>query len=253
MNEKRKEVIERLLNEIQNGDIVSKGKLPTERKLVELLGEGRPIIREALISLEAMGVIEIRERQGIYLSSSEENEAKMLLNKVHDWPVDALSRVMEMRQLLDPAAAALAAVRRSNSDISKMQDCLREMRAVVHDSSDEANEAGIYWNTVYHTVIVSASGNSYLARIYESLLAMVEHGTVMMRRGTSPTEQGGRQVAYRDHENLFTAIKEKNANEAERVAEDHLAHTVRAMVQLGQIVPSSNLYAQKLAGRLRFE
>lgn len=253
MNEKRKEVIERLLEEIRSGNIVSKGKLPTERRLVELLGEGRPIIREALISLEAMGVIEIRERQGIYLSSSEENEAKMLLNKVRDWPVDALSRVMEIRQLLDPAAAALAATRRSDADLAKMSDCLQKMRAVVHDASDAANEAGIYWNTVYHTVIVGASGNTYLARIYENLLSMVEQGTVMMRRGTHPTEHGGRQVAYNDHEKLFDAIREKDADMAEATAEDHLAHTIQAMVRLGQIVPSSDLYAQKLAGRLRFK
>ena len=79
MNEKRKQVIEKLLEKIKSGDIVSNNKLLPERQLAEVLGETRPVLREGLIALDAMGVVDIRDRQGIFLSSHEENAARTML------------------------------------------------------------------------------------------------------------------------------------------------------------------------------
>lgn len=253
MNEKRKIVIEKLLNEIHGGNIIAGGKIPSERILAQLLGENRTIIREALISLEAMGVIDIRERQGIYISSNEENEAKMLLQRVRDWPGDVLSRIMEMRQVLDPIAASLAAARRTHEDVVNLSSCLEKMRMLSEDNRQEAAKIGAYWNTVFHTIIVTATGNTYMAKVYESVLALIEQGMSLMRASTSPAKHGGRIVAFKEHELLFEYIKNSDAAAAERIAEEHLAHTIKAMVRLGQIVPASDLYTQKLAGRLRFE
>lgn len=253
MNEKRKEVIEKILNAIHSGDAVCNGKIATERQLALQIGEHRTIVREALISLEAMGVIDIRERQGIFLSTSQENEAKMLLHKVRDWPADAMSRVMEMRQILDPAIAALAATRRNNEDVQKLRNCVTTMRDLSYVDREEAHKAGAYWNTTYHTIIVAATGNTYLARMYEGVLHMIEEGMYYMRAWTQPTEYGGRSVAFDEHLMLYEAIEEGDAVKAERLAEQHLDHTIQAMVALGQIVPSSNIFTQRLAGRTRFE
>lgn len=85
MNDKRRQVIEKLLEKINSGEVVSQDKLLPERRLAEVVGETRPVVREGLIALEAMGVLDIRDRQGIYLSSTEENEAKMMLHKVRGW------------------------------------------------------------------------------------------------------------------------------------------------------------------------
>lgn len=253
MNEKRKEVIEKLLEEIHYGDIITKGKLPSERKLAELLKENRPIVREALISLEAMGVLDIREKQGIFLSSNEENEARTLLQKTKGWPGDILSRAMEMRQVIEPSATALATERRSDEHVSNLESCLENMKNLQGDARQEAAKIGAYWNTVFHTIIVSATGNAYMIRVYESILSMIEDGMSMMRSNTEPKDFGGRHVTFSEHELLFEAIKNKNKDAAERIAEEHLAHTIKAMVRLGQIVPSSDLYEQEFIGRLRFE
>lgn len=253
LNEKRKEVIEKLIEEIHYGNIITKGKLPSERRLAELLKENRPIVREALISLEAMGVIDIREKQGIFLSPNEENEARKLLQKTKGWPGDILSRAMEMRQIIEPSATALATARRSDENVSNLSSCLENMRNLQGDAKQEAARVGAYWNTVFHTIIVSATGNAYMIRVYESVLSMIEDGMSMMRSSTKPMDFGGRHITFREHELLFEAIKNKDKDAAERVAEEHLSHTIKAMVRLGQIVPSSALYEQEFIGRLRFE
>lgn len=253
MNSKRKEVIERLIEQIHTGGIVHNDKLPSERDLANILGEHRTVVREALISLEAMGVIDIRERQGIYLSSAEENEAKVILARVGEWPADKLSRALEMRQILEPATAALAAARRTDTHIEKLSHCLENMRNVLGADDPGSAKAGIYWNTIFHSIIASATNNSYMARIYENILASIEHGMFLMRYGTPPSELGGRHVAFRDHEDLLSAIRDMDVEKAERISERHLSHTVKAMVSLGQIMQVSNLYNQKFAGRIRFD
>ena len=106
MNEKRRLVIEKLLEKIHSGEIVVGDKLLPERQLAEAVGETRPVMREGLIALDAMGVIDIRDRQGIFLSSNEENEARMMLHRVwrsarslNRWlrdlrPPDAVRRIL---------------------------------------------------------------------------------------------------------------------------------------------------------------
>ena len=60
MNDKRRQVIEKLLEKINSGEVVSQDKLLPERRLAEVVGETRPVVREGLIALEAMGVLDIR-------------------------------------------------------------------------------------------------------------------------------------------------------------------------------------------------
>ena len=102
-----------------------------------------------------MGVLDIRDRQGVYLSSSEENEAKMMLHKVRAGPADMLSRVMEVRQITEPLATAIAAVRRDDKDLEDAQ-CLRNFSSV---ESPESRGGRPYLEPAHlHPVIVSRYG-----------------------------------------------------------------------------------------------
>lgn len=251
MNDKRKQVIEKLLAKIHSGEIVVKDKLLPERQLVDAIGETRPVLREGLIALEAMGVLDIRDRQGIFLSSVEENEAKMMLQKVHGWPADMLSRAMEVRQIIEPIATGLAASRRDEKDLVKLRECLGQMKELAEQTTEEAAGKGAFWNTAFHTIIVESADNAYLSRIYEGVCSTIEQGMFLMRINTPPSEDGGRVAAYHDHIELYKLIEGKNAAGAELYSEMHLLHTINALVRLGQIVPASNLFEQKRAGRVR--
>lgn len=251
MNEKRRLVIEKPLKMIHSGEIVVGDKLLPERQLAEAVGETRPVMREGLIALDAMGVIDIRDRQGIFLSSNEENEARMMLHRVCGWPADILSRVMEVRQIIEPLATGLAAARRGEKDLVKMRECLKHMEELAGQTGEEAAKEGAYWNTSFHTVIVESADNAYLSRIYEGVYSIIEQGMSMMRINTSPEAHGGRLIAYQDHVSLCEQIEAKDSAGAELSAKEHLRHTINAMVQLGQIVPTSNLFEQGFMERAR--
>ena len=249
MNEKRKQVIEKLLAKIQSGEIVAGDKLLPERKLAEAIGETRPVMREGLIALEAMGVLDIRDRQGIFLSSAREGEAGSMLQMVRGWPADTLSRAMEIRQIIEPPAAGIAAARRDERALEKMRECLKRIKALSGETSEAANREGAYWNTAFHIIIVEAAKNAYLSRIYESVCAVMEQGVSVMRMHTDPQERGGRAQTYKEHAKLYELIEAKDSDGAKLYAEIHLRNTISAFVRLGQIAPAADLFEQGFVGR----
>lgn len=251
MNKKRKQLIEKLLDKIQSGEIVAGDKLLPERRLAEILGETRPVLREGLIALEAMGVLDIRDRQGFYLSSAEEGEAQKMLQSVRSWPADTLSRAMELRQIIEPPAAGIAAARRSDNALAKMRECLDRMKALSGEESETANREGAYWNTTFHIIIVEAAKNAYMSRIYESVCAAMEQGVSLMRIRTDPKDAGGRAISYSEHARLYELIEARDVNGAELEAEKHLKSTIAAFVKLGQIAPAADLFSQGFVGRMR--
>ena len=135
MNESRKDLIRRLTDLVSQGNVVTEGKLPTERELAALLGTTRPLLREGLIALEALGLLEIRDRQGIFLAEVNPEEIKRVLGQAQVWPMEVLSQVMEIRQLMDPGAAALAAQRRKERDLEKMDECISMLEKIHEENS----------------------------------------------------------------------------------------------------------------------
>lgn len=249
MNKKRKQLIKKLLEKIQSGEIVEGDKLMPERKLADVLGETRPVLREGLIALEAMGVLDIRDRQGFFLSSAEESDAQKMLQTVRSWPADTLSRAMELRQIIEPPAAGIAAARRDEKALSKMRECLEKMKELSGDESETANREGAYWNTAFHIIIVEAAKNAYMSRIYESVCAVMEQGVSVMRINTNPHDAGGRAISYHEHTKLYQLIEERDIEGAEHAAETHLRNTIAAFVRLGQIAPAADLFSQGFVGR----
>jgi GntR family transcriptional regulator, transcriptional repressor for pyruvate dehydrogenase complex len=251
MNSTRKDLIQKLIQLISKGDIAVNGKLPSERDLASLLDTSRPLLREALISLDALGYLEIRDRQGIFLAGENPNEALQALGQAQVWPMEILSQVMEIRQIMDPGATALAALRRKARDIKKMNECI-SMLEKIHTEHDP-NEAslGAYWNKVLHSTIFNATGNTLLARLYESLLEMSEKGTSAMRKNVLNygTPDANKQV-LEQHRNLVAAIRDKDMDRAREESKAHLKYTIGSMVQMGRVTPVSNFFAQRMVSIL---
>ena len=197
MNSTRKDLIQKLANFISSGEITTDGKLPAERDLASRFGISRPLLREALISMEALGYLDIRDRQGIFLTGTNSNEALRGLGQAQIWPMEILSQVMEIRQIMDPGATALAALRCTDRDIEKLEECVSMMEKIQTEHNPDEASLGAYWNRVLHSTIFNATGNTLLARLYEGLLEISEKGVSAMRRnvlnsGTPETNEIGR-------------------------------------------------------------
>jgi len=252
MNSTRRELIQRLTDLISKGEIVTDGKLPSERELAALMDTSRPLLREALISLEALGYLDIRDRQGIFLAGDNHDDTLRSLGQAQIWPMEILSQVMEIRQILDPGATALAALRRKDKDMGKLDECIAMLEKIHSERATNEASLGAYWNTVLHSTIFKATGNSLLARLYESLLEMSEKGISAMRMDVLDSDTPDRaERILEQHRNLVAAIRDKDMARAREASQMHLKHTIDTLVELSRVTPVSNFFAQRMDSVLK--
>jgi len=252
MNETRKDLIRRLTDLVSQGNVVTGGKLPPERELAALLGTTRPLLREGLIALEALGLLEIRDRQGIFLAEGNPDEIKRVLGQAQVWPMEVLSQVMEIRQLLDPGAAALAALRRRERDLEKMDECISMLEKIHREQDPHEAPLGAYWNTVLHATIFRATGNTMLSRLYESLLEMSEKGISAMRMEVLDSAAPDRtEKILEQHRVLVSAIRAQDLLRAREASRLHLKFTIDTLVDLSRVTPISNFFAQRMDSVLK--
>lgn len=243
MNESRKKLIERLADLVSRGDVLAGGKLPPERELAEMLGTSRPALREAEIALEALGILDIRDRQGVYLAQDDADRMNIALGQAKVWPMDVLSQVMEIRQLLDPPAAAIAAVRRSDRDMARLERCIDELESVERTGGPEKADLGAYWNVALHGTIVAAARNALLSRMYETLLDMTKTGISAMRMDVLDSSRPEKTTeTLEQHRAIVAAIAQGDSGEARRASEIHLQRTIEVLVDMGRVAPASNFF-----------
>ena len=143
-----------VLGELKEGD-----QLPSESVLMEQFGVSRPTLREAFRILEAEGAITVRRgvRGGARVQGPDIAVAARHIGLLLQYRGALLSDVYEVRAGLEPAAARMAAKRRTSADLARLQEALDR-----HRESLENPAAPIAADADFHRLIVELSGNETL-------------------------------------------------------------------------------------------
>jgi len=230
MNPKRKALAERILKLVKEGELVYGGKLPTERELVEILQESRQLVREAIIALEAWGFLEVRERQGIFVKNADGAAVTQGIDSLIGWPEDLLPQAVEMRRIIEVSAAGLAATRRSEDDLQRLQACLEQLRHLSDVEGERNVEEGAHWNSLLHGTIVQAARNILLLRVHEGLMGITERVIAPLRRRRileRPLVWSER--VFSQHRRIVEAIEARDPEEAMVAMGEHLDGTSQGL------------------------
>lgn len=163
------DVQDRLLDLIQNGKLSPGDLLPSERELMQSLNVGRPAIREAMQSLQRMGLLDIRH--GGRARVSEPSMARViepLAETMRHFLVHSpasLEHLKEARALFEIEMVRIAASKRSRMDIERLQHILDE-QAAAHRQPQLFREL----DAAFHREVAAISGNPILTAVSESLL-----------------------------------------------------------------------------------
>lgn len=234
---KRKELALKLMEQIKRGEIVRDGRLPTERELVALLGESRQMIREAVIVLEAWGVLEVRERQGMFVNSFDASGLVEGLDSMIAWPDQVFPQVLEARPLIEVPAVKLACRNRTEEHIRRLSYCLEQLRGLKDDISDLAVSEGVRWNSLLHATIIDAAGNTILKRVHEGLSGILENAVKSLRiQRLSQRSLEWSERVFSQHERLVQAIVDSDEEKAAQAMTEHLEDTARAFMD-GAVLP----------------
>jgi GntR family transcriptional repressor for pyruvate dehydrogenase complex len=200
--------IERLiLKKLQPGD-----KLPSERELAETLGVSRSSIRDAIRSLELMGMVEPRQGAGtIVREISSESLANPLAN-VLKRKEELVSELLDFRKMLEPPLAARAAARISADEISEMEEILQRQQ-----EKQNQGEAAVSEDAEFHYSIALASGNSVVLKVLDILMDLLR-GT----RERSLQVEGRPQRSLAGHRRILAALKRHDAEAAKAAMRRHI-------------------------------
>jgi GntR family transcriptional repressor for pyruvate dehydrogenase complex len=200
--------IERLiLKKLRPGD-----KLPAERELAEMLGVSRSSIRDAVRSLELVGLVEPRQGTGtVVCEISTQAVASPLTNAIAN-KRQLVGELLDFRRILEPPLAARAAEHAGAEDIAEMEAILRRQ-----DEKVRGGELAIEEDSAFHYHIALASGNSVVLRVLNVLMDLLRE-----TRSQSLQAEGRPRKSLAGHKRILAAIARRDAAAAETTMRQHI-------------------------------
>jgi GntR family uxuAB operon transcriptional repressor len=211
------EVAHRLLNAFAQNEFAVADRLPTDHELAARFGVSRPVVREALLVLELIGVVEIRHGDGVYLLGSP-----MRIGGTEGSALDVPPReLIESRTVLEPSVSRMAAERMSDDDIARVRADLDAMQSIAHDLRRMPDFVTL--GLRFHTDIARACGNSLLADLVGQLVDTEHHPLWMLinQHAMAPVEN--RQSQIDEHRALLDAIARRDPDAAAHAMRAHLS------------------------------
>ena len=210
------QTVDQLGSHIVGGNYKPGDTLPNEAVLCRELGASRSVVREAVKSLASKGLLELRTRIGTrVLPSAHWN---LLDIDVLGWRYTSMPRtqffreLFEIRRMIEPNAAALAAERANDADIETIAAAYRDMEAADHDS-DEAIDADVR----FHRGILAAGHNELLVQMG----SLISAGLLVSFRISSQSFE----AVLPQHARVLEAIRSRDAGAARAAMEQLLSGT----------------------------
>ena len=213
---------DQLIAMIREGNYAPRDKLPTEAELSENRNVGRNTIREALRLLVSRNIITIRQGSGIFLSEKQ---------GVADDPFgfclvsdrQKLTRdLLQVRVMLEPPIAALAAQNRTGGEVTELESILRQLEELMKN-----REAYEKMDIEFHVKIAQSSHNSVMSH----LVPVISRSIAVFAREVQETEY---EQTFISHRAIFEAIKNQKPVESQQAMYFHLLYNEnRYAVQSG--------------------
>lgn len=215
------EIVRQIKLLIAEGQLKSGDRLPPERDLAEKFMVSRTSVREALRSLESMGLIEIRAGEGTFIREiSVESLIEPLALVILDQR-EAVAELYEARRLMEPDIAALAARRATKEELQEMERILDEQSKEV-----AAGRTGLAQDAAFHTALANSAHNRAISRIVTALMDLLTQS-----REESLHTPGRPQRSHQDHRRILAAISARDEAGARRVMTEHLVAVERLLTR----------------------
>lgn len=214
-------VADDLLDRIVACEFPPGATLPGELELTVQHEVSRMTVREAVKTLEAQGVVRIERGRGTYVNPVgrwTSMEAVLRAASEGDQDEAASIQLIEIRRMLETGAAGLAATRITPGELTSIRQHLAKMVA-----AHEANDIGrfVEADLAFHDVVLRASGNVFLAVLFEPL------SRVLAARRTQTSRIVQIQVnALREHANIVAALESGEPETARLAMDRHMVQTM---------------------------
>lgn len=206
------EIIGQVRDLITSGRLKVGDRLPAERELAKTLDVGRSTVREAIRALESLGILQARPGEGTFLvaNPADQRPDPFAVNLFNSW--DNRRKLFEVRMVIEPGLAALAARRATPDHIQRMREILNDQEQLVRQGDN-----GIKADTTFHFLLAEASGNDILLRLMDGLMDRLQE----TRKASLNT--GGRPLrSLKQHRAILRAVEARDPETAELRMREHI-------------------------------
>jgi len=206
------EIVAKIKDMVEKGRFKSGDQLPVERELAEVFRVSRSSVREALRSLESQGFIESRQGDGTYIARQPVESLVRPLASVILTEKDDQMELFEMRRMIEPDLAYLAAERATEEEIAMMEKVL----ALQQEQIDRGDfETDVDRN--FHYIMARAARNKALLRITDNIMDLLAES-----REQYLQVEGRPQKSILRHREVLEAIRARDPERAEKCMLEHL-------------------------------
>ncbi len=203
---------------IEEGLLKPGDRLPPERDLAERFKVSRNSVRDALRTLEARGLIEVRQGDGAYIRETTSAETYRAMIDVLASKKEAIHEIMQVRKIIEPGVAAYAAQKVSPVDLEALEEILRrqEAKAAVDDP-------GVEEDSLFHYTIARMTGNSFLMRLLQVINENLTESRDLILR--YPNTRSATRIGHRQ---IVKALRERDPEAARQAMLAHIEEVMAA-------------------------
>lgn len=189
-------------------------QLPPERQLAELLEVSRPSLREALRTLQAQGLVQIKHGQGTFVQEpivAQELRASMM-SSAHD-----LNELYDAREVLEVPAARWAALKASKEDIRILRTTLNQIDIISSKAPIDYDQLQVL-DAKFHLTIVEIAGNRFINQTLNVLQDVMK-----MSMETTLRLPGRSEISRSEHLAILGAIENADGVLAAKITHEHIS------------------------------
>ena len=210
-----RQIADQLAELIARGEFAAGGRLPAERELAASLGVSRASVREAIISLEMSGLVEVRVGTGIFVTAQPVARSAVG-GDAGPGPFELLAA----RKLIEGEIAALAARSASAALAAALQQSVARLTALTNDFAGREAE-----DRAFHLLLAEATGNGSLELVVEGLWNQRAELWGRLQRHFHTIDLAERTI--RDHAAIAAAVEARDPAAARAAMHRHIARVTR--------------------------
>jgi len=207
------EIVKQIEESLVSGALKPGDQLPAERDLAQRFGVSRTAVREAVKALREKGLVEVYPGRGTFIRNGTSQAIRQSL----DWMVrigqpDGSIHLTQVREILEPEIAALAATRVEEQHLATM----RETIALMDGSRDEP-DTYIEADLDFHLALAEAAGNPVILSLINSIVGLLREQRMRIFH-----VKGGPERGQFHHKRILEAIEQRDPERAREAMRAHL-------------------------------
>jgi len=207
------QMAESIRQQIVDGKLKTGDRLPNERDLAKQFDVSRTVVREAIKSLKQEGLVEVRPGLGTFVVDATGEALTQSFGLMMSLGnQNKLSDIVEIREILEPEIAAMAALRAAQEDIARMEKAMKLMDQNIEDIDEYTEE-----DHSFHLALARATQNIIIPRLIASIVDLLQE----LRQRIALVD-GARERGQMHHRNIVESIRNQDPQAARAAMQAHL-------------------------------